>query len=141
MNSVPLALPTLIKAPLSPSPTGPGALHAALGYGGVHVIRSPSRFSVKASRHRNSAGGEKWLDVRRWRSTADCLAAARAAGYQVVATHLNEGALDVRAVDWTRPTAVVLGNEAEGGAGDFRLCVLGLSVVEGGLGACGGPRM
>lgn len=33
---------------------------------------------------------------------------------QVVVTHLRADAIDVRDVDWTRPTAIVLGNEREG---------------------------
>jgi tRNA (guanosine-2'-O-)-methyltransferase len=34
---------------------------------------------------------------------------------QVVVTHLQADAVDVREVDWTRPTAIVLGNERAGG--------------------------
>ena len=34
---------------------------------------------------------------------------------QVVVTHLRADAIDVREVDWTRPTAIVLGNERAGG--------------------------
>lgn len=33
---------------------------------------------------------------------------------QVVVTHLRADAVDVREVDWTRPTAIVLGNERAG---------------------------
>jgi hypothetical protein len=33
---------------------------------------------------------------------------------QVVVTHLRADAIDVREVDWTRPTAIVLGNEKAG---------------------------
>ncbi len=35
-------------------------------------------------------------------------------GYQVVATHMRENSISIQEVDWTRPTAVVLGNEHEG---------------------------
>lgn len=38
-----------------------------------------------------------------------------AAPPQVLATHLSEKAVDIADVDWTRPTAFVLGNEKEGG--------------------------
>jgi tRNA (guanosine-2'-O-)-methyltransferase len=41
----------------------------------------------------------------------------REMGYQVVATHLSPNAVDISSVDWTRPTAVVLGNEKEGTPG------------------------
>ena len=33
----------------------------------------------------------------------------------MIATHLRADAKDVREVDWSVPTAVVLGNEREGG--------------------------
>lgn len=63
---------------------------------------------------RTSGGAEKWLDVRLWRTSTDAILAAKAAGYRVVATHLREDAVDVRDVDWSVPTAVVLGNERAG---------------------------
>jgi len=61
-----------------------------------------------------SKGAEKWLDVRRWHSTTDCIAHAKAAGYQVVVTHLREDAVGIDEIDWSKPTAVLLGNELEG---------------------------
>mmetsp|Transcript_1994 Transcript_1994/g.4701 ORF Transcript_1994/g.4701 Transcript_1994/m.4701 type:complete len:255 (-) Transcript_1994:506-1270(-) len=83
----------------------------ALGFGAVHVINRGGRMKQSA---RTSAGADKWLDVVSWGSTADCLQHAKAAGFQVVVTHLREDAVDIADVDWTRPTAVLLGNEAAG---------------------------
>ena len=43
-----------------------------------------------------------------------CHSEAVSAAGQVVVTHLQADAVDVREVDWTRPTAIVLGNEHAG---------------------------
>ena len=42
--------------------------------------RSGQKYKQSA---RHSAGAEKWLHVQMWTSAADCLAAAKASGYQV----------------------------------------------------------
>ncbi|GAB4818225.1 hypothetical protein N2152v2_005271 [Parachlorella kessleri] len=82
----------------------------ALGFGAVHSIKNDRYKQSK----RASGGAEKWLDVKLWDSTQECLTAAREMGYQILATHLSPTAKDITEVDWTRPTAFVLGNEKEG---------------------------
>lgn len=49
-----------------------------------------------------------------WDSTAECLAAVRSAGYQIITTHLTRSSIAVEEVDWSRPTAFILGNEKFG---------------------------
>jgi len=83
----------------------------ALGYGAVHVVNTGGRMKQSA---RTSAGADKWLDVVKWSSTRECLQHAKDAGFQVAVTHLREDAVGIADIDWTKPTAVLLGNEAEG---------------------------
>ncbi|GIL43096.1 hypothetical protein Vafri_886 [Volvox africanus] len=84
----------------------------ALGYGAVHCInRGDIKYKVS---QRTAAGADKWLDVKLWDSTAECLAAVRAGGYQVITTHLSKSCVTIQEVDWTRPTAFILGNEKFG---------------------------
>ena len=85
----------------------------------LHSTTSPHAHSAPKYKQsaRSSAGAEKWLHVEVWEDPADCMAAARSLGYQVVATHLRENSIAIHEVDWTRPTAVVLGNE-HGGVSD-----------------------
>ncbi|EFJ42923.1 hypothetical protein VOLCADRAFT_109989 [Volvox carteri f. nagariensis] len=84
----------------------------ALGYGAVHCInRGDVKYKVS---QRTAAGADKWLDVKMWDSTAECLAAVRSAGYQIITTHLSQSAITIEEVDWTRPTAFILGNEKFG---------------------------
>lgn len=85
----------------------------ALGLGAVHCINAESQ-RYRARKQRNSAGAEKWMDIRMWDSPASCIQTAKASGYHVVATHFDPGAVSIHDVDWTQPTAVILGNEREG---------------------------
>ncbi|KXZ56653.1 hypothetical protein GPECTOR_1g589 [Gonium pectorale] len=84
----------------------------ALGYGAVHCInKSDNKYKVS---QRTAAGADKWLDVRFWNSTTDCIAAVKAAGYQIITTHLSQSSITIQEVDWTKPTAFILGNEKHG---------------------------
>ncbi|GLI68939.1 hypothetical protein VaNZ11_013368 [Volvox africanus] len=76
---------------------------------------SYSRWDIKYKvSQRTAAGADKWLDVKLWDSTTECLAAVRAGGYQVITTHLSKSSVTIQEVDWTRPTAFILGNEKFG---------------------------
>ncbi len=59
-------------------------------------------------------GSHSWLKVHRHPSLDDALAPLKAQGYQIVAAHLDERAVDFREVDYTRPTALLLGAERVG---------------------------
>ncbi len=83
----------------------------ALGYQNIHVVQSGERFKVA---NRISQGTDHWLDVRKWSTTAECVGFLRERGYQLAVTHLSEGAVAIDEVDFSRPTAVVFGNEKEG---------------------------
>ena len=82
----------------------------ALGFGSVEVIEGGDRF--KHAR-RVSSGAEKWLRMRKWSKTTDCWKQLKAEGYQICVTSLKSSK-PINEVDWSRPTALVLGNEKEG---------------------------
>lgn len=81
-----------------------------LGVGPMHVIETQEDFKPA---NRVTQGADKWLDIRRWKRPTDCMAHLKAAGYQICATEL-EASVPLDAVDFTRPTAVVFGNESSG---------------------------
>lgn len=60
----------------------------------------------------SSAG--KWLPVRPWAELGPACDHLQGAGFQLVAAHPAAGAVDFRTVDYTRPTAFVLGQEKDG---------------------------
>lgn len=84
----------------------------ALGYQGFHVITGEEK-RLKTS-ERTSKGAEKWLDVQRWETATACATHLKDQGYQIVATHLDEHAVPISTIDFTKKTALVLGNERDG---------------------------
>jgi len=83
----------------------------ALGLAHVHVINSGEKFKES---QRTTAGADKWIELERWRSTAECVAALKKQGQQIVVTHLDASSRPMDDVDFTLPTALVLGNEKDG---------------------------
>ncbi|GBG84201.1 hypothetical protein CBR_g38172 [Chara braunii] len=86
----------------------------AFGFQSVGVIADPE-CKVRYKKNRKvSKGVDKWLDVEVWNSTRGCLGALRARGYRIGVTHMmtdESKTLRLDQVDWTVPTAIILGNE------------------------------
>jgi tRNA (guanosine-2'-O-)-methyltransferase len=82
-----------------------------LGFQCAHVIEMGEKFK-KANRV--TQGADKWLDVKRWQSTAECVRELKRLDYQILVTHLDSKAVSIADVDVTKPTAIVFGNEKDG---------------------------
>lgn len=82
----------------------------AFGFGRVEVIEGGERFK---NANRVSSGAEKWLHLRKWQNTKDCVQTLKSEGVQICVTSL-QSSKPIDEVDWSRPTALVLGNEKEG---------------------------
>ncbi len=82
----------------------------AFGIQRVDVIESvePFRFSSEVTQ-----GCEKWLDVVRHPTLADAVAALRADGFALYAA-VPGAAATVEDLDFSRPAAVMIGNEHDG---------------------------
>lgn len=65
-------------------------------------------------------GSHNWVDVCRHACVDDALAPLVEYGYQLVGADPAPGAVDYRDVDYTRPTALVLGAERQGLGEDVR---------------------
>jgi tRNA (guanosine-2'-O-)-methyltransferase len=103
-----------------------------LGYGGAHLAALQGKARAWAERtlggrprgevlagglgtaRRESQGADKWLDLRLWDEPAALCAHLRREGYRIVATHLSADAVPLASLDFTRRTALVLGNERDG---------------------------
>lgn len=83
----------------------------AVGIQEMHAVSAGPRISVD---HDTSAGTAKWLDVRAHATVLDAIAELRGRGFQVVAADPGEGAVDFRTLDYTRPTAFLMGAELFG---------------------------
>lgn len=64
--------------------------------------------------HMASGGAGKWVNVRTHRDLDTAVVRLRDDGMQIVAAHLADDAVDFRRIDYTRPTAIMLGAELEG---------------------------
>ena len=83
----------------------------SFGFLPFHIIEQ-QQAKYKRS-ERISKGSEKWLDITKWKDTKACLRDLKKSGYQVVVTAL-EGSQPIHTVDFSKPTAIVLGNEKTG---------------------------
>ena len=64
--------------------------------------------------HGTSAGTRKWVEVHRHTDLASAVAHIRSEGFTILAAHPSETSIDFRDVDYTRPTAIMMGAELHG---------------------------
>ena len=81
---------------------------------GIHQVHAISyRSSIKTKQH-TAAGASRWLKVRLSESIAPVGEKLREAGAQILVAHYCPEAVDFRSIDYTRPTAIVMGEELKG---------------------------
>ncbi|CAK9162964.1 unnamed protein product [Ilex paraguariensis] len=85
----------------------------ALGFQSVHVVSCNSSKRYRDNRH-VSMGAEKWLDIELWNSTQECFKVLKSRGYRIATTHVGMDAVSIYDMDWSCPTAIVVGNENSG---------------------------
>jgi tRNA (guanosine-2'-O-)-methyltransferase len=84
----------------------------AFGVQEVHVVEGPMKPYDRNKKISQNA--DKWLDVVRWKSTAECLDALKARGFAVYATHLDDAARPLGRLSFAGKVALVFGNESRG---------------------------
>ena len=83
----------------------------AVGVLEAHTVRASEKVRVGCS---ISGGISKWVRARAHASLTELLAELGGCGFAIVAAHPGPGAVDYREMDFTRPTALVLGTERFG---------------------------
>ncbi len=83
----------------------------AVGVQQVHAVALKERFSYGP---RSSSGMGKWIHVTLHEDVATGIDALRTEGLRVYAAHFSDRAMDYRDVDYTQPTAILMGAELEG---------------------------
>lgn len=83
----------------------------AVGVPRVHAVSADSRIRASVSA---AQGTHRWVPVTTHARLADAIEAAHGQTMQIVAAHPATGAVDYREVDYTRPTAILLGAELDG---------------------------
>ena len=81
------------------------------------IYRSADAFGVAALPElgkKSSASARKWVESVRHRSAEELYAALKAGGHQILATSCTPESKPLGAYDFTKPTAVIMGNEHSG---------------------------
>ena len=84
----------------------------AFGVAALHLYYTDTAFPELGKK--SSASARKWVESVRHKTSEDMLAELRGQGMQVLATSFTEKARPMREWDFTRPTAVIMGNEHSG---------------------------
>lgn len=83
----------------------------AVGVQEIHAVWPTTRMKTLVS---SAAGSNSWVQVKTHKTIQDAVAKMKAKGMQILATNLSEKAVDFRAIDYTRPTCILLGQEKTG---------------------------
>lgn len=84
----------------------------AFGVFGVHLYYTKERFPALANSSSGSA--KKWVELTRHREAGAMVEGLRARGMQIVGTGFSPTARPIMDIDFTKPTAIILGNEHRG---------------------------
>ncbi len=91
----------------------------AVGIGDVHCVIGDKDYR---SFRGTALGSHRWVKVHRYQQVSEPISKLKKQGVQIVAAHLSKEAVDFHDVDYSIPTAVLLGAEKEGvseSAGDL----------------------
>jgi tRNA (guanosine-2'-O-)-methyltransferase len=88
----------------------------ALGLVQVHSIEPGTKFKES---QRTTAGADKWVELQRWKDTSACVSELKRQGKQIIVTSLQPDSKPIQDVDFTKPSALVLGNEKDGASAEM----------------------
>lgn len=83
----------------------------AVGVLETHVVTPPQGLDIHFE---SSAGTKKWVSVRRHPDVPSAVTYLRERGFALVAAHPSPESVDYREIDYTAPTAIVMGAELDG---------------------------
>ena len=95
----------------------------AFGVAEVHLYYTDTAFPLLG--RKTSASARKWVDTVRHKGKDDLMAALKGKNMQVLATSCTPAARPLAEWDFTKPTAVIMGNEHSGVAAELAEAVDG----------------
>ncbi len=81
-----------------------------LGFSNFHIIETFEKFK---NANRVTQGADKWVEAKKWKSTADAIKYFKDNKIRICVTSL-ESAKPIHEIDFSTPLALVLGNEKSG---------------------------
>jgi tRNA (guanosine-2'-O-)-methyltransferase len=82
----------------------------AVGVQHIHAVW----YQNIATRRGTSMGAHDWVDLHSHDNINDAVTHLKGEGKQILVTHLSDAAVDYRDIDYTQPTAIILGQEKYG---------------------------
>ena len=83
----------------------------AVGIQTIHASLPDNRAHAPAEA---AMGSQKWVDVIQHEDALDAMAQLQKHGHQILAAHYSDASVPYREIDYTRPTALLLGTEKYG---------------------------
>ncbi|WIO73075.1 tRNA (guanosine(18)-2'-O)-methyltransferase TrmH [Porticoccaceae bacterium LTM1] len=83
----------------------------AVGIPEVHAVYSGNTYKPHTG---TAMGSQKWVQANIYQNVEQPIEQLQKQGYQVVAAHFSERAVDFRDIDYCKPTAVLFGAERDG---------------------------
>ncbi len=83
----------------------------AVGIFAVNAVNSKSKMPTYSQ---VAQGSEKWIQLNTYPNITDAIANLQESNFKVYAAHLSKEAIDYRKIDYTQPTAILLGAEKHG---------------------------
>lgn len=81
---------------------------------GVHKVHAVWDDKTERLRGGTAMGSQNWVYMDTHPSIGDAVSHLKQQNMQVLVTHLSDAAVDFRDVDYTKPTAIILGQEKHG---------------------------
>ena len=85
----------------------------AVGIDEIHLIYHSGQ-SLPVFGKKTSGGARKWVRQHKHDSVEECFDVLRKRGYRILVTRLDDSAVSLYDTDFTKPTAIVFGNEHSG---------------------------
>ncbi|MFT6193855.1 MAG: tRNA (guanosine-2'-O-)-methyltransferase [Cognaticolwellia sp.] len=83
----------------------------AVGVSDIHAVWKNETMRISGG---SAAGSQNWIEVHNYNHTKDAITELKKQGMQVLVTHLSATAVDFCEIDYTKPTAIILGQEKFG---------------------------
>lgn len=83
----------------------------AFGFYQLHMVELSEKFKES---QRVTQGADKWLDIRKWKSTKECVQHLKSEGRKIYVTHLDPQAKALEEIDVAQPFSLFFGNEKKG---------------------------
>ncbi len=80
---------------------------------GIHRIHAVAK-GERSLRKGTAMGSQIWVDTQFHENSTEAVSHLKSLGMQVLVTHLDDNAVDFRTIDYTQPTAIIMGQEKFG---------------------------